>query len=207
MSGFWPQFQEILVSILLVAGALVMFVSALGNLRFPATLTRMHAASMAGPLGGGCILLAVALFAPEGVVVAKVLGTILFIFLTFPVAGHAVARAAYISGVEMDPRSVRDDLKGKYDPNTHALKGSTGDGSDPEFSAPDISSSDSFLGSGLSSLSPEPALENLQKEVDGLKQELRQLKKDMGAQENQKTQESGDFGESSQPEGEGSKED
>lgn len=47
----------------------------------------------------------------EGVFSGKVLLTIVFVFLTAPVAGFMIARSAYNVGVELSDKSVQDDLK------------------------------------------------------------------------------------------------
>ena len=52
--------NEIVTALLLVLGSLFSFVAALGMLRLPDTVIRMHAATKAGTLGAGLILIAVA---------------------------------------------------------------------------------------------------------------------------------------------------
>lgn len=164
MSELWPHLQELLVSILLVTGAFLMFLAAVGAVRFPAALNRMHAASMAGPLGGACIMLSVAIFAPEPGVITKALGIIAFVLATSPVAGHAIARATYISGVDLDPKTVRDDLANKYNPKTHALAGL-----DPDTSLSD--QPDQPLA--------DPAIKTLQDDVQTLKKDVLDLQEGM----------------------------
>jgi multicomponent Na+:H+ antiporter subunit G len=70
----------------------------LGVLRLPDLLMRMHAATKAGTLGAGLLLVAVAVSAPETSVMARALATFVFLLLTAPIAAHLIARAAYHTG-------------------------------------------------------------------------------------------------------------
>ncbi|MEM0962962.1 MAG: monovalent cation/H(+) antiporter subunit G [Bacteroidota bacterium] len=89
---------EILASALILAGAGFVLIAAIGVVRMPDLPMRMHAATKAGTLGAGLILLAVAVaFADPGVTV-RALATIAFLFLTAPISAHVVGRAAAASG-------------------------------------------------------------------------------------------------------------
>jgi multicomponent Na+:H+ antiporter subunit G len=87
-----------LVAFLVLAGALFMFVSALGLVRLPDLHSRMHSATKAGSLGVGCIFLAAALHFGDRTVSTRAALVVLLVFLTAPVAAHMIARAAYIAG-------------------------------------------------------------------------------------------------------------
>lgn len=182
MSELLPHLQELLASISLVVGALLMFVATLGNLRFPFVLNRMHAASMAGPLGGAFIFLGVAIAIPEHAVIARVLVVVGFILFTFPVAGHAVARAAYISGVELDKLTVRDDLKGKYTPETHSLAGAFGESEAADVGdAGTTSAAPVFIPASEGRAAKSGAVgEDIRQDLQGLKQDVAQLKENVG---------------------------
>ena len=108
-------------ALFLLAGALFMLLAGLGALRMPDLLMRMHATTKAGALGSGLIMIAVAAHFWEAGVTARALAATLFIMLTSPVAAHVIARAGYFTGVPMWSRIVRDELKGKYDADTHTL--------------------------------------------------------------------------------------
>jgi len=84
--------------LLLLAGTLFIVVAAVGVLRLPDLLMRMHAATKAGTLGAGLLLVAVAVSAPETSVMARAIATVVFLLLTAPIAAHLIARAAYYSG-------------------------------------------------------------------------------------------------------------
>ncbi len=102
-----------LVSVLLLAGALFAFVAALGILRFPDLYTRMHAASKAGTVGSGLLLLAAGVESGDVAVFVRALAGFVFFILTAPVAAHLLARAAHITGYRLVSLSVRDDLLGR----------------------------------------------------------------------------------------------
>jgi multicomponent Na+:H+ antiporter subunit G len=44
-------------------------------------------------------------------------------FTTTPVSAHMIARAAYLSGVPLWEGTLSDEMRGRYDPETHALSG------------------------------------------------------------------------------------
>jgi multicomponent Na+:H+ antiporter subunit G len=100
-------------SALVLAGTLFALVAALGMLRLPDLPMRMHAATKAGTLGAGLLLLAVALSSPGPGGIARALAGIVFLFLTAPVAAHLVARAAYRAGeATLWDRTAVDELGG-----------------------------------------------------------------------------------------------
>ena len=111
-----------IAALLLLAGSLLMLLAALGALRMPDLLMRMHATTKAGALGSGLIMLAVAMFFGSAEVWARVLAIIAFIMLTAPVAAHMIGRAGYFVGVPLWGRILRDDLKGRYNQENQTLE-------------------------------------------------------------------------------------
>ncbi|MFO7639789.1 MAG: monovalent cation/H(+) antiporter subunit G [Candidatus Competibacteraceae bacterium] len=112
---------DLLAGLLLLVGALFMFIAALGLVRMPDLMTRMHATTKAGVLGAGLMLLGVAVYFSEADVLARAVAIILFTMLTAPVAAHAIGRAGYFVGVPFWEGTVKDELKDRYDPDTHIL--------------------------------------------------------------------------------------
>ncbi len=106
---------EIIAGILLISGGFFVLVAAVGILRLPDILMRMHASTKAGTLGAGLILLAVAFTYGEIGIISRAIATIIFILMTAPVAAHAIGRAAYRSGVKFWKGTVVDDLKAYYE--------------------------------------------------------------------------------------------
>jgi multicomponent Na+:H+ antiporter subunit G len=103
---------EILGAALLVAGSLFCLVAAVGLLRLPDTLIRMHAATKAGTLGAGFILVAEALVSGGLGTFLKVVAVIVFLLLTAPVAAHLLGRAAYHRGIRLYEKTWMDELGG-----------------------------------------------------------------------------------------------
>lgn len=113
--------SEVVSLVLMITGAVFLFVAALGVVRMPDLFSRMQAATKASTLGIACILLAVAVhFAGVGVT-TRALATIVFFWLTAPVTAHMIARAAYFIGVPLWVGTIIDELQGRYDPSTHRL--------------------------------------------------------------------------------------
>lgn len=108
----------------LLIGLFFMLLAGIGLLRMPDLFTRMSAATKASTLGAGFILLAAVIYFNELGATSRALATIVFIFLTAPVAAHRIGRAAYFDGVPLWERTQRDDLKGLYNQETHNLAGS-----------------------------------------------------------------------------------
>lgn len=102
--------SEIAVAFFILAGGLFSLAAAVGVLRLPDVLIRMHASTKAGTLGCGLMLVAVALHFGEGAIVARALAAIVFLILTAPVAAHLIGRAAYRTGVPLWHGTVMDEL-------------------------------------------------------------------------------------------------
>lgn len=107
--------KEWVVLTLLLLGAALLLLAALGVLRMPDVFMRMSAATKASSLGAGLVVLAVALYFGDLATVTRALAVIAFLFLTVPVASHLIGRAAYIDGAPLWERTVVDELAGHYD--------------------------------------------------------------------------------------------
>jgi multicomponent Na+:H+ antiporter subunit G len=86
-------------SALLLIGSALSAVAALGILRFPDVYTRLHAASKAGPLGAGLILLGVGFASSDWSTAVRCTAGFLFLILTAPVSAHLLARSALRTGI------------------------------------------------------------------------------------------------------------
>ena len=102
--------SEIITVIFLLFGAFFVFVAAVGVLRLPDLLMRMHASTKAGTLGVGFILAAVAVMTPDIGVITRSIATIMFLIITAPVAAHMIGRASYQVGVKLWEGTIVDDL-------------------------------------------------------------------------------------------------
>jgi multicomponent Na+:H+ antiporter subunit G len=100
--------MTLLAVALLVTGTFFLSASTLGFLRLPDFFTRMHAISKADTLGALLFVLGLACLADDLLVALKLIFVALFVFLTNPVATHALSRAARRVGIRPwskgDPR-------------------------------------------------------------------------------------------------------
>lgn len=109
---------EGLSTALLLAGATLLLLAAIGLTRMPDLFTRMQATAKGTTLGISCMLLAVAAHFMQLGITSRALATIVFFFLTAPVTAHLIGRAAYFMGLPLWSGSVIDELRDKYDPRT-----------------------------------------------------------------------------------------
>lgn len=84
---------------LALLGGLLTVIGAAGVLRFPDVYTRIHAASITDTGGATLMLLGLILIAGFSGVTPKLALVWIFIMLTSPSAAHALANAAYSSGL------------------------------------------------------------------------------------------------------------
>lgn len=102
-----------LIGFFILAGSLLCLIATFGVIRLPDIYTRNHAASKAATLGVMSILLGTFLYfyAHEDHFNSRLILGIVFLFMTSPISGHLINRAAYYSGVKLWDKTVRDDLK------------------------------------------------------------------------------------------------
>lgn len=81
-----------------LAGAAFVLLAGVGTLKFPDTLSRMHAATKAPSLGFALIVIGAEFQVTGGS--AKLAIAVGLVFLTAPVAAHLVGRSAYRAGGE-----------------------------------------------------------------------------------------------------------
>jgi multicomponent Na+:H+ antiporter subunit G len=91
---------EVASLVLVSAGAFFLLVGSIGVVRLPDFYSRSHATGKSDTLGVMLTLFGLALH--EGITVsdAKLLAVIVFVALASPVGTHALARAAYRTGLE-----------------------------------------------------------------------------------------------------------
>lgn len=112
---------EILVAVLLLLGSGLILIGAIGAVRMPDLMLRMHATTKAGALGGGAIAIAGGLFFADADVMVRALAIVAFVVLTAPVAAHVIGRAGYFVGVPFWDRTLKDELREKLDTKEHVL--------------------------------------------------------------------------------------
>jgi multicomponent Na+:H+ antiporter subunit G len=104
------ELARYIAAVLVVAGALFSLLASIGLLRLPDLYTRLHAASKAGVVGSGLILVAVAVASLELPVALRALLGVAFLLLSTPVAAHLLARAAWLAGDKPVDKTSIDDL-------------------------------------------------------------------------------------------------
>jgi len=92
---------EILLSALVLIGAVFTLIGSLSLVRFKDFYTRLHGPTKATTLGVGCLLIASSVFfsvTGEGLSLHEILVT-LFLFITAPISAHLLAKAALHLGL------------------------------------------------------------------------------------------------------------
>ncbi|GAF15394.1 Na(+) H(+) antiporter subunit G [Bacillus sp. JCM 19045] len=105
------------IVILASGGTIFSFGAGLGIIRFPDVYSRLHATGKNATASVILIMSATFIYFlfEHDMFIGKILLTILFVFLTTPVAALLISRSAYRIGVPMDKSSVRDEMKPYYD--------------------------------------------------------------------------------------------
>ncbi len=116
--------QIVIVSVLVFLGGFFFLLAAVGVLRFPDFLTRTHAATKAGAFGGALLLAACAVAFPSFDVLVKALLTIVFFYLTSPIAAHILGRAAMRSGVPVCPQTTGVERRDEVEQSRNSMSSS-----------------------------------------------------------------------------------
>jgi multicomponent Na+:H+ antiporter subunit G len=99
-----------IVALLLVLGALFMLLAAVGLVRLPDLYLRMSATSKAATLGASLVLLGAAVHFGTAAVAGRAVVIVVFLFLTAPVAAHAIGRAGYRRKSPLWKGTIADEL-------------------------------------------------------------------------------------------------
>ena len=101
---------QAIAGVLVIIGAFFALVAAIGLVRLPDVYSRMHAASKAGIVGSGLMMIAHAVISADGSTAIRALAGLFFFILTAPIAAHLLARAAYKVGYPLWSQSVADEM-------------------------------------------------------------------------------------------------
>ncbi|MBU2643443.1 monovalent cation/H(+) antiporter subunit G [bacterium] len=101
--------NELLGSIVILFGAIFLFLGSLGTLRMPDSFNRIQAGTKATTMGTLLTLTGVCIYHPAWI--GKIVILLLFIVLTNPTSSHALARAAHITGIPLVGSTVIDKLR------------------------------------------------------------------------------------------------
>ena len=106
----WTGFLDVAGAVLLLLGSLLSLVAAIGVLRFPDLLTRMHSATKPQVLGLVLVASGLALELRDPAATAILVLVVVAQMATAPVAGHMVGRASYRAGQVRADLLVVDEL-------------------------------------------------------------------------------------------------
>jgi multicomponent Na+:H+ antiporter subunit G len=105
-------FEWIGASIILL-GSIISVISAIGIIRFHDVYSRAHAATKTTTLAVLITLLGVFIYLwlGQGYMSVRLMLGIIFVFITAPVSGHLVLRAAYRANIKMADETLDDELR------------------------------------------------------------------------------------------------
>lgn len=128
----WASILDIAAGVLLVGGAILSLAAAVGLVRFPDALSRLHAATKPQILGLVLVVVALALSQRSWAALLLLTPVIVLQMLTAPISAHMVGRAGYRTG-DFDASTLvvdelagdvadagRSDLPGSADPTDRA---------------------------------------------------------------------------------------
>jgi multicomponent K+:H+ antiporter subunit G len=105
--------SDILVSLLLLAGALFVLIGAIGLVSLPDFYTRLHAPTKATTLGVGFMAVASVIhFAGLGQFSVKELLILAFLFITAPISAHLMMKTALHLGLQERALEREEDQDG-----------------------------------------------------------------------------------------------
>jgi multicomponent Na+:H+ antiporter subunit G len=86
--------------ILIAAGSIFVLIGGIGLIRLPDFYTRIHAAGITDTMGAWLILVGLMFSAGWTLVTIKLVVLLLFLAVTSPLSSHALAKAAFLRGLE-----------------------------------------------------------------------------------------------------------
>ncbi|SHG74708.1 monovalent cation/H(+) antiporter subunit G [Marivita hallyeonensis] len=93
--------SEIIAGSLIILGGVFALIGALGLVRMPDVLIRMHASTKIGTLSTGLILAGCAVVFGTPDIIIRVVAIVLFILLTAPIGAHMMGRSVVSTGVPL----------------------------------------------------------------------------------------------------------
>ena len=104
---------ELIGALIILLGSIISVISAVGISRFRDIYSRAHAATKTTTLAVLITLVGafVYVWLGEGYISIRLMLGIVFVFMTAPVSGHLVLRAAYRAKVKMADETAEDELK------------------------------------------------------------------------------------------------
>ena len=106
----WELILDIVAVGCMVVGCLMSLAAAVGLVRFPDLLSRMHAGTKPQVFGLLLLLTAVAIEGRDPAMIPLLILAWLFMLLTVPVSAHMVGRSSYRTKHVLDETLIADDL-------------------------------------------------------------------------------------------------
>ena len=91
---------QVLSWVLIITGSIFVVIGGIGLLRLPDFYTRIHAAGITDTLGSWLIVAGLAVHEGFTLTTAKLIMLLLLMVLTSPLSSHALAKAAYVRGLD-----------------------------------------------------------------------------------------------------------
>ncbi|UJL46234.1 Na+/H+ antiporter subunit G [Virgibacillus sp. NKC19-16] len=106
------EIVEFIGVFLILIGSIMAVISAIGIVRLPDVYTRSHSGTKSSTLAVLLTLTGAFIFfwGSQSFASVRLLLGIVFVFLTAPVAGHLISRAAYRANVKTSDLTVEDEL-------------------------------------------------------------------------------------------------
>lgn len=101
--------SDVVASLLFVSGGFFCLVAGIGILRLKDVFCRMHASTKAGTLGLALICLGVMVQAETIGHAAEAFVVFVFMIASAPIGAHVIGRAAFRTGVPIDPATSADE--------------------------------------------------------------------------------------------------
>jgi len=111
--------MDIIIAVLATLGTIFILLAGVGIVRMPDLYLRISVTTKAATLGIGLILGGAAVYFKDTGVTSRVLAIIFFMLLTAPIGAHLIGRASYFIGLPLWGKTKYNDLKGKYDRDSH----------------------------------------------------------------------------------------
>ena len=120
MTDDLTRIADVAAAFCLTIGALLTLIAAIGILRFPDLLTRMHSATKPQVLGLMLVLVGLGLRLRDPGTIGLLALVALFQLVTSPIASHMVGRASFRAGQVRRELLVVDELTGVLPPPVQA---------------------------------------------------------------------------------------
>ncbi len=96
----WATIAEISSWVFILSGSVFLLVGGIGLIRLPDFYSRIHAAGITDTMGAWLVLIGLMFTAGWSLVTVKLVMLLFFLAVTSPLASHALAKAAYLRGLE-----------------------------------------------------------------------------------------------------------